>query len=597
MIESIHTYVLQEEAKFETEDIRLGDNWSWNFRDHVQMIFHLKNSQFFTGENDYLRAFKNVMEPILNLSYWSEDIEVKDVVFYITGQNGRVLSFLIKKYHDEIYVKEHDLDTFFDELTESDIDYGGALIQKGSQRPEVIDLTSLAFCDQNDLMGGPRAVKMHFSPSQLLAMSKYGWGDEKNGANITLQDLVVLAENKRDPAGDSFGKENETTGKVVEVYVVRGSLPEHYLKDNGNFETYYDQVQIIAFYVDEKGKKKGVTLFRKKDTESQLFHTSKKVNGRALGRGVGESLIHPQVWTNFLEIHKMKLLEAGSKVVLYTDDESYQNRNLITDMDNLEITTTEEGKSIQQVPTLAPNSITLFQNSVNEWFEHSQLLGAAFDPILGKEATSGTTFRGQERTVAQGRGLHDRRRGQRAKFIEQVYRKWIIPDIVKEILNGKEFLASLTAEELQWVNEQLAENFANREQIEALFNLQDIPDKEFLKAEFKRKNTNKGNQVLLKILKDEFRGIEIKIGINVSNKQKDLVNLSDKILSIFQFVFANPQQFQQAMQIPALAKSFNDILEFSGLNQSDFLSLVNTPQLSPIQPSQNQELKLNNEQG
>jgi hypothetical protein len=39
-------------------------------------------------------------------------------------------------------------------------------------------------------------------------------------------------------------------------------------------------------------------------------------------------------------------------------------------------------------------------------------------------------------------------------------------------------------------------------------------------------------------------------------------------------VFTNPQAFQQAMQVPALSKSFNDILEFSGLNQSDFMSLT-----------------------
>jgi hypothetical protein len=31
------------------------------------------------------------------------------------------------------------------------------------------------------------------------------------------------------------------------------------------------------------------------------------------------------------------------------------------------------------------------------------------------------------------------------------------------------------------------------------------------------------------------------------------------------------------MKIPALAKSFNDIIEFSGLNQADFATLVNTP--------------------
>src|SRR3990172_2805442 len=104
-----------------------------------------------------------------------------------------------------------------------------------------------------------------------------------------------------------------------------------------------------------------------------LFHTSKKVYGRALGRGVGESLLHPQIWTNFLEIHKMNMLEAGSKVPLYTDDSGYTNRNKIQDMENLEITTIEDGKRIYQVPTVAPVNVQLLDKAINEFYEHAQL--------------------------------------------------------------------------------------------------------------------------------------------------------------------------------------------------------------------------------
>ncbi|MBU1122647.1 MAG: hypothetical protein KKF54_08170, partial [Candidatus Omnitrophica bacterium] len=225
---SIYDYIKNEESRFDTEEKRVGDNWNWNFKKHVQMIFHLKNGQFFSGENNYLRAFKNIMEPILNLSYWSEDIEVKDIVFYIEQENGRVLSFLIKKYHDEVYVKENNLDTLIDEITEEDIDYGGVLVQKGEKHPEVIYLPSIAFCDQTDIEGGAMAFKYNFSPDKLRQMASKGWGNEKNGATISIDELIVLAE----PVKDTGGQDNKTTSKNIEVYIVRGSLPEHYLKDN-----------------------------------------------------------------------------------------------------------------------------------------------------------------------------------------------------------------------------------------------------------------------------------------------------------------------------------------------------------------------------
>jgi hypothetical protein len=106
-----------------------------------------------------------------------------------------------------------------------------------------------------------------------------------------------------------------------------------------------------------------------------------------------------------------------------------------------------------------------------------------------------------------------------------------------------------------------------------------------------------GNKQMLKILKDEFKGVELRIGINVANKQKNLADLSDKVLSIFQFVFANPQAFQQAMQIPALSKSFSDILEYSGMSIGDFSTLVNVPppQLTTEQPATELALTTQNE--
>ena len=96
--------------------------------------------------------------------------EVKDIVFYIENKSDRVLSFLVKKYHDDVYVKENDIDTLLDDITQSDVDYGGVLVQKGEGKPEVMPLTSIAFCDQTDILGGPIAFKFNFTPSKLRKM-------------------------------------------------------------------------------------------------------------------------------------------------------------------------------------------------------------------------------------------------------------------------------------------------------------------------------------------------------------------------------------------------------------------------------------------
>jgi hypothetical protein len=592
---SIFDWVRSEETKFLTDEIKLGENWYWNMYKHIQIIFHLSNGVFFTGENNWTRAFKSVMEEIVELSTWTEDIEVKDVVFFIEEENGKVLSFLVKKYHDEVYVREHDLDTLFDEITESDLTYGGAILQKGNDMPERLELNSIAFCDQTNVLGGVIGFKHYFSPDKLRETAKYGWGKESNGATITLEDLCVLATAEKTPIG-SAGNKNQTTGKNIEAYIVRGNLPSHYLNDDDDMEDHFNQIQVIAFYVDKDSKKQGVTLYRKKEVEGNLkFFTSKEVYQRGLGRGLGERLLGPQIWTNFLEIHKMNMLEAASKVPLYTDDPAYTTKNKIQDMDNLEITTIEDNKRIYQVPTAAPANIQMFANEINSWFAQAQAAGSAYDPIMGKEAASGTTFRGQERSVAQAKGIHDKRRGQRAKFIEELYRDWILPDIKKQILKGNKFLATLSTEELTWVADQMSITLSNRRIKDMLLEGKAVPKEEqdAMIQMFKSGILKKGNKHLVEILKDEFKDVELKMGIDVAGKQKDLVGLSDKLLSLYQDIFAKemaaPGSFQRVMQIPAMAKTFENILEYGGLSIGDFSSLLLAPpvqpMVSPIQPT------------
>jgi len=593
MKNNIYEYIKDQERAYETDEVRVGDNWLWNMKNHVQMIFHLKNSKFFTGENDYLRPFKNVFEGILNLAYWSEDIEVKDVIFYIENKTGRVLSFLIKKYHDEVYVKENNLDTLFDEITEDDVDYGGVMVQKGAKKPEVVFLPSVAFADQTDAMGGPMGFKFSFSPSKLRQTASRGWGDEKNGATISLEELITLATPEKDPSGQFGTKKNQTSGKNIEVYIVRGDFPEAFLKDNDNMEDYSYQLHIVGFYTGKNNKEEGVTLYRKKaDSNDLKFHTSKKVHNRALGSGIGESLVQPQIWTNFLEIHKMGMLEAGSKSPLWTDDEGFTDRNQIQDMENLEITTIADGKRIGIIPTMDGNKVQLFEQSINSWYEQAQGAGSAFDPQLGKQANSGTTFRGQNQVIEQGRGIHDRRRGQRAKFLEEIYRDWIIPDMVKKIINGKKFLATLTSDELKWVTERVIDNevfeFEKGNMLDGIvLSEQEV---EAFREQATEDFAKKGNKHLIEILKDEFRGVEVKMGINIAGKQKNLSAMSDKILSIFQFVFSNPQGFRQVMQIPGMSSAFGDLLEFSGISGVDFANIsqmeLPQPQETPVEAPQ-----------
>ena len=243
-----------------------------------------------------------------------------------------------------------------------------------------------------------------------------------------------------------------------------------------------------------------------------------------------------------------------------------------------------EGRRIGQIPTVAPASIQLFEQAIREQFQNAQLVGSAQDRLLGKQSFSGQTFKGQTQLLQTGRGPHERNKGKRAKFIEKVYRKMIIPEIKKEILKGTEFIANLSFNDLQYVTNQLAENFANHTNNERVLNGELPEDKQVLIQQFKEDFSKKGSEHKLGILKGEFKDIEIEIEIDVVNKQFNLQNMTEKVFSIFQFVFSNPAGFQTLMQIPAMANAFSDVLEFSNIESADFASLMSAPQIAPPQP-------------
>src|SRR3990167_6970548 len=189
--DTIFSYIKTQEAAYK-QPIRLNDSWSWGMQDHIQTSELYNNSQLKTGKS-YFKPVKNITRPILNLQHRAEDIELKDVQLYVDDPDKYHLSFLVKKYHDDIFVQEHDIDTFFDELNVSRIDFGGGLSKKLAKGREVVPLQSIVFCDQTDLLSGPIGIKHFYSPDKLLEMGKVGWGETANNATLSLKEVVALS--------------------------------------------------------------------------------------------------------------------------------------------------------------------------------------------------------------------------------------------------------------------------------------------------------------------------------------------------------------------------------------------------------------------
>jgi len=567
---SIFDYIKSQVKEYENGNgIALPGGWNWSMKETIDTAFLYIHSQLKTGKDDF-KPVKNIIRPILNLQHRTEDIEMKDVQIYVDDPSSYHLSFLVKKYHDDVFVKEVDMDTFLDELNVSRINYGAGLSKKlNNARPEVVPLHSIAFCDQTDILSGPIGLKHYYSPDQLKDMEKVGWGDPKNGATISIDELLLVAREEKEVDNQTV----KTPGRYIEVYEIHGNLPATFADLSASPTDYETRLFIVGFY-QSKGSmdREGVILYTALEDEIPFKIVKRDpVHGRAIGFGGAEELFDSQVWTTYDMIRKQEMLDAASKTIFKTTDPAVATRNNVRDLDNLDIIELAPGTELSQVDTF-PRNLQLFNQSVQEWEAHAQQMGAATEAVMGESPSAGTPFKLQQQVIAQGLGLHEYRRGQYAKHLEDIYNTWIIPHIQKKITQGATFLSELSLEEMQYVVDNIVTNLANERIIDMVL-AGETPEqaevdlfKELVRNDFKKK----GNKHFIEILKGEFRGKAFKVKVTIKGKSKDMGQRADGLVNVFRQIIANPG----VLQIPAIARIFNDIIESSGFDPADFTGIT-----------------------
>lgn len=572
----IFSFITAEETAYSTLPVNVIEGYDWSMADHIKKSVLYKNSQYLSGKSDD-KPFKNIIRPILNLAYRAEGFDVKDIQIFVNEAKNYFKSFLIKKYHEK-WARENEIDTFIDEMVESYVDFGGALIKDiNDVRPEVVPWQRIAFCDQTDILSGPIAEKHFYSPDQLKEMEKKGW---KN-----IDEVITLAENYKQDDTYTQGKQTKTPGKYIEVYEIHGMFPETWLNDEN--EEYDDetkltrQLHICTFYQSKEFSKNGITLYKGKEKELPYkLILRDKIYGRGLGFGGAEELFEPQVWVNYDIIRIKGVLDAASKVIYQTADVAFANRNKTMNLDNGEILIVEEGKNIAQINT-QPVNVMVFENSITEWKNHARQMGSAQEAIMGDQPPAGTPFKSVEYQAIEGHSIHEYRKGKLATFLDEIYRDWIIPYISKEITKGQEFLAELDLEELQSVADAIVINESNKMVKEAILNGEEIiPEQVEMHKQMVRESFMKGgNKKFIEIVEGEFKNAPIDVYINIAGKQKNLAGITDKLTNVWRSIIANPQ----ILQIPAMAKLFNSIIENSGLDPIDFsgFTIPQMPQQMP----------------
>lgn len=567
--QNVFQYITSEENNWATAQVPLTRTKSWNMKDHIERCTNVANAWYNSGKNDGNRPYDDIVTPIINVAFRSEGFDVKDIVPFVNDAQNYYKSFLVKKWHPK-WARDNELDTFIDDVVETSVIYDLVLVKNvNNARPEVVDLKTLAFCDQTDVMAGPICIKHQYTPAELVEF-KGKWNSNKIDMAITL----AVAEIEVSIAGNQKVK---TPGKYIEVYELRGNLPEQWLDPEGSYDKYTPQMHIVCYYNDKDGVKQGIVLYAGKDKPLRDNFKSLKIDrvrskGRACGRSVVESLFEPQVWNNYSAI-KIKALLDSAINVFQTDSEEFGNQKL-SELKNNTILKHETGKPITQVSGTLQN-LTAFTNQQIKYTQDARIIGSASEASLGTNPASGTPFALQNLIVQQGQGLHEYRQGKIATFFADVlYKDWILSYLVADMNSGKKFSEELTLDEMIEISETIANNAANKDIIEKIFKgevvTQENKDQliQFYKDGFKKG----GNRKFFEIIKDELKDIPLDVMVNISGKQKSFAQNADKLSNLI----LTMTKF--GIPFSVLAKPFNELLEESGFSPVDFTQAIQPAQ-------------------
>lgn len=564
--QDVFSYITTEKNNWLTTRVKLTNSKDWNMSEHIERCYNVANGWFHKGKNDGMRPYDDIAAPIIDVAFRSEGFDVKDIIPYVNDAANYYKSFLVKKYHPR-WARRNELDTFIDEVVETSVIYDLAIVKDVNEtKPEVIDLKSIAFCNQKDVLASPICTEHDYSVTELMEM-KGTWEDEA----IDRAYQLLVANNPK--AGE------------LKVYELRGRLPSKWLDETAKRMTYKDQVQIVTMMKDANGQDVGTVLYKGiskplKDVFKVLKIDQVRSKGRACGKSIVERLFEPVVWNNYAGI-KLKALLDSAINVLITDSDEIANQKL-SDLKNNQILKQGKGDNTYRLDGSLQNLPALTNYQMKQ-ANDARMLGSASEASLGKNPNAGTPFALQSLIVQEGDGIHVYRQGKIATFFADVlYRDLILKYLVDEMNQGQKFSEDLTLDELADVADAVVANEVE-EEIKNLILDNKIPPPDIReqltqvkKAEFMKGGTRR----FMEVMKDELKDVPVDVFVSITGKQKRLAENADKLTNTIRAIIENPQAFSQ---IPGIGKAFNELLEASGMSPIDFTSVTNAPP-APVEP-------------
>lgn len=601
-MQSIHSFVRKSFDDYKNSTLTITEGVVVNMYEKLNTIEHMKNSLFIDNTNDENgkpKHYYNITDRIRANQKSAEDIDTKDATIDTDTAKYYYQSFLLSKYN-QLWMKKARIGTFLNDFVETRGDYGGVLVRKRETADdlhlEVVDWHSVA-CDPTDIQNGSKVILRYMTPKELIDMSK-----SKGG--VYDDDMVHEAiENGLSTSRNELGETDTTPTGYIPVYEIEAVLPARMFDqeaDEYDYRLYYcitansERTEVTEEKMEVDS---GSCLFFEELEKSNFKY--KEYNARAgarstLGIGTIEKSMEGQKNTNFVINEQRKALELAGKVTLQTADRGFSGKN-VTKVDHGTIF--KVGSPLSQV-NMTPSAMGFYQELFENWGRQVDGANSTHAINTGEKTPSNMSYRLGATLNQEANSPFSQKREEAALFLEDIWREWVIPFLIKQIKKDKKISQKFTSEELIAIDNSTAAWYADQKAIYDYLNgkFDDLaPEERLLALNEARAELENEYKTKLKATKDKRtitfpddyfpEGVEYEFNIPITNEQKQKDVYFEAMSNILQTYLANPQ----VRKDPVARSIFNSIMEVSGAKPVQFdaleASTYSAQELPTNQPS------------
>ena len=554
-----------------------------NFYEDTQIIEAYLNSKHITGDKDSLgrdKPFFNICLGARNIWFRATDLDRKNIVAKAKKAKDRIASFLFT-IHLNKWMKESCFGQYLNDWGLQLASYN-ASVTKFVEKSDGLHIQVVPW---NRLI--PDILNFKQNPViEILEVTQ----DELRSHPEYDQEIVEQLIQGQMTRRTIDRQMKDYKPNYVRLYEVHGEMPLSWLtgKDKDKNE-YVQQMHIISFIGGKTdGSFNNYTLYSGREKKNPYYLTQliPAVDGSISLNGAVKTLFDAQWMTNHTIKNIKDQLDLASKLIFQTNDPAYANQNVLENIEQGQIMV--YGQDKQPLTQVQNNShdITALQNFMGQWKELTQEVTNTPQVMQGQASSSQSAYAKEALMLQQSQQNFDIMTQNKGLALEEMFREYITPYIIKNMGNAKEITAELDAYGIDqidkaYISSTSAKEF-NRKAVESVLNDSEMPSLQQEQQNAQKTLQDMGSQRFIKpddmsdmSWKEYFKGFEADVEYQITDENVDKNNVLTGLNGVFQTIVA----MQGRPMTPQEKLVFNKILDNLGtVNPAEMQETTNQQQ-------------------